>query len=151
MSATAVQVVTRPRLHDRRNQPSRPLFYKNSGIFNLNGCLLEHGRFDTISVRKLQTSLSQGELFIVADLEDTWIRPFTNTLQREHVIDSVLNRAPFLITQSSVYYVAYSPTIGVEKLVVGDLDIEVLTREAAKTKVVSALANNLRLQQDAVR
>jgi hypothetical protein len=103
--------------------------------------MLEHGRFDTTSVRKLQASVAQGKVLLVTDLQDTWIFPFTSAAQRERAIDSVLNRAPFLITSQSVYYVAYSPADFGDKLVVGDFDITVVSREVAKSIIASAIAD----------
>ncbi|MHB1954041.1 MAG: hypothetical protein ACYCOU_09865 [Sulfobacillus sp.] len=140
MSTTAVQVASAT--HDNASkQASHAVFYSNSGIFNLSGKCIGHGQFDTVSARRIQASLAKDQLLLVVDLADTWIRPFTSTAQIKRVIDSILDRVPFIITRRSIYFVAYSPAVKIKKMVVGDLDVVVLDRKTAKSKILSALGS----------
>jgi hypothetical protein len=140
MNTTVVEVAGNPHHGDSCIQPARGLFYRNSGVFDLSGSLLKSGRIDLASVREIQATLGKDDLLLVVDLEDTWIRPFTSSTQRERVIDSVLSKAPFLITQKSIFYVAYSTAVvKVKEFAIDEMNVVVLNRDAAKSTIMAAL------------
>ena len=75
-------------------------------------------------------------MLILVDLLDTWIKPFCSESQRQQVINQVLDRAPFLITGESIFFVATRNPSGRSEYKIADMEIAILDRENAKSKML---------------
>jgi hypothetical protein len=114
------------------------LFYRNSGVFDLGGNLLASGSLRSDDISKLQQRLSANETLIVVDLADTCIRPFANDENRREVLALILQRAPFLITNNSMFLVARLNSFFRKRFAMGDFEITVLDPESAKSLILAA-------------
>ena len=119
------------------------IFYRNSGIFDLDGHLRDDGTFDTAKLKRIQSGLGGDEMLIVVDLRDTWMRPVKSAQSRERMFRTVLTRAPFLVTKDAVYYVTFSGDSGRSYFPVGDMTVYSLSRNEALSRILAHSTDGL--------
>ena len=118
------------------------LFFRNSGIFDLERNLIGHGSVDTESVHRIQSGLTRGRMAIVINLTDTMMPVVCDHSQRYSILCRLLDRTPFLITRRSVFFVAYPCDVRPKDFLIGDVVVRVINRVTAKKKLRRAVSIN---------